>query len=293
MLGGVPLWTNVWREEVKLLRHEGVKFFTRVRVAKLLEFWPPGVACVLGLGAVLADLLWAQFREFALGHAMITALFSMVIFTLLTAWFTNWLAVRRERSKRTSVTGNAVRVTAEMGWEVVSHVGMTWGNLNNAQVREEVLRCLRAYYSQVAILALTPNADTDFLKLLACHDRLGAAMESFFLTCPGSPQEESEKLEEIRRLQAAVDAASWPYIEAYMPSYWDDPGKFAPPYTEPPSWYVWIPKRPERISPLGQYPEPSAEQRAPAVKPGSDEDIAEMLAFVFPDSEGSPIEEAE
>ena len=73
MLGGVPLWTNVWREEVKLLGHEGVKFFTRVRVAKLLEFWPPVVACVLGLGAVLADLLWDQFRVFALDHAMITA----------------------------------------------------------------------------------------------------------------------------------------------------------------------------------------------------------------------------
>jgi len=214
---------------VRRVGHEGVRFYTRVRVAKLLEFWPPVVACVLGLGAVLADLLWAQFREFALGHAMITVLFSMVIFALLTAWFTDWLAVRRERSKRASVTGNAVRVTAEMGWDVVSHAGMSWPNLNNAFVRDEVLRCLRAYNSQVAILALTPNADTNFLALLACHDRLGAAMDSFFLTRPGSPQEESEKREEIRRLQAAVDAASRPYIEAYMPSYWDDPGKFKHP----------------------------------------------------------------
>ena len=267
-----------------------------MRVAKLLEFWPPVVACVLGLGAVLADILWAQFREFALSHAMITALFSMVIFALLTAWFTNWLAVRRERSKRTSVTGNAVRVTAEMGWEAVSHAGMSWQNLNNSQVREEVLRCLRAYNSQVAILALTPNADTNFLALLACHDRLGAALDSFFLARSGSRQEESEKIEEIRRLQAAVDAASWPYIKANMPYYWDDPGKFTPPFTEPPPWYLMMPKCPERISPFEQYPEPSAEQDAPVVNLGSDE-MAKMLdecrAILFPDSEGSPIEEAE
>lgn len=281
---------------MKLLGHEGVRFFTRVRVAKLLEFWPPVVACVLGLGAVLADLLWVQFREFALGHAMITALFSMAIFAVLTTWFANWLAVRHERSKRTSVTGNAVRVTAEMGWEVVSHVGMSWPNLSNAQVREEVSRCLRAYNSQVAILALTPNADTNFLALLACHDHLGSALDSFFLTCPGSPQEQSEKLEEIRRLQAAVDAASWPYIEAYMPSYWDDPGKFKPLRTEPPPWYAWIPKCPERISPFERYPEPSAEQGAPVVNPGSDEIakiIDESCAIIKLASEGSPIEKAE
>lgn len=249
---------------MKLVRHKGVRFFTQVRVAKMLEFWPPVVACVFVLGAVLADLLWDQFRVFALGHAMITALFSMTIFAGLTAWFANWLALRRERSKRASVTGNAVRVTAEMGWDVVTHVGMSWDNLWDAQVREEVLRCLRAYNSQVAILALTPNADTNFLALLACHDRLGAALDSFFLTPSKSAEEESERLEEIRRLQAAVDAASWPYIEAYMPSYWDDPGKFT--YfrsLELPPWYFVIPKCPERISPFEQYPEPSAEQDAP------------------------------
>lgn len=257
---------------MRRVRHEGVRFFTRVRVAKLLDFCLPVVACVLVLGAVLADLLWDQFRVFALGHAMITALFSMTIFAGLTAWFVNWFALRRERSKRASVTGNAVRVTAEMGWDVVTHVGMSWDNLYDAQVREEVLRCLRAYNSQVAILALTPNADTNFLELLACHDRLGAALDSFFLTPSKSAEEESERLEEIRRLQAAVDAASWPYIEAYMPSYWDDPGKFT--YLrslELPPWYLVIPKCPERISPFEQYPEPSAEQDAPGVNPGSNE----------------------
>lgn len=273
-----------------------MRYFTWVRVAKLLEFWPPVVACVVGLGAVLADLLWARFRVFALGHAMITALFSMAIFAVLTAWLANWLAVRRERSKRTSVTGNAVRVTAEMGWEAVSHAGMSWRNLNNAQVREEVLRCLRAYNSQVAILALTPNADTNFLALLACHDRLGAALDSFFLTRSGSRKEESDKFEEIRRLQAAVDAASWPYIEVYMPSYWDDPGKFTPPLTEPPPWYPMMPKCPVRIPPFGQYPEPSSEQGAPVVNPGSDEVakfIDEDFARIKLDPEGTPIEEEE
>ena len=257
---------------MRRVRHEGVRSFTRVRVAKLLEFWPPVVACVLALGAGLADLLWDQFRVFALGHAMITALFSMTIFAVLTTWFANWLALRRERSKRAAVTGNAVRVTAEMGWDVVTHVGMSWKNLWDAQVREEVSQCLRAYKSQVAILALTPNADTNFLALLACHDRLGAALDSFFLTYPGSPQKESEKFEEIRRLQAAVDAASWPYIEVYMPSYWDNPDKFTHPRSaELPPWYLWIPKCPKRISPFEQYPEPSAEQDAPGVNPGSNE----------------------
>lgn len=232
------------------VRHEGVRSFTRVRAAKLLDFCLPVVACVLAVGVGLADLLWDQFRVFALGHAMITALFSMTIFAVLTAWFVNWFALRRERSKRAPVTGNAVRVTAEMGWDVVTHMGMMWPNLYDAQVREEVSRCLRAYNSQAAILALTPNADTNFLELLACHDRLGAALESYFLTPPRSEREDFEKREEIRRLQAAVDAASWPYIEAYMPSYWDDPGKFT--YLrplEPPPWYTYIPKCPERISP--------------------------------------------
>lgn len=281
---------------MRRVRHEGVRSFTRVRVAKLLDFCLPVVACVLALGVGIADFFWDQFRVFALDHAMITALFSMTIFAVLTAWFVNWFAVRRERSKRTAVTGNAVRVTAEMGWEAVSHAGMSWQNLNNSQVREEVLRCLRAYNSQVAILALTPNADTNFLALLACHDRLGAALDSFFLARSGSRQEESEKFEEIRRLQAAVDATSWPYIKANMPCYWDDPGKFTPPFTEPPSWYHMMPKCPERISPFEQYPEPSAEQDAPVVNLGSDE-MAKMLdecrAILFPDSEGSPIEEAE
>ena len=282
---------------MRRVRHEGVRSFTRVRVARLLDYRLPVVACVLAVGVGLADLLWDQFRVFALGHAMITALFSMTIFAVLTTWFVNWFALRRERSKRAPVTGNAVRVTADMGWDVVTHVGMSWQNLYDAQVREEVLRCLRAYNSQVAILALTPNTDTNFLELLACHDRLGAALESFFLTPPRTAQEDSEKREEIRRLQAAVDAASWPYIKANMPYYWDDPGKFTPPFTEPPSWYARIPKRPERISPLGQYPEPSAEQDAPVVNLGSDE-MAKMLddecrAILFPDSEGSPIEEAE
>lgn len=108
---------------MKLVRHKDVRFFNQVRVAKLLEFWPPVVACVLALGAGLADLLWDQFRVFALGHAMITALFSMTIFAVLTTWFANWLALRRERSKRAAVTGNAVRVTAEMGWML----SLTWG----------------------------------------------------------------------------------------------------------------------------------------------------------------------
>lgn len=273
-----------------------MRFFTWVRVAKLLEFWPPVVACVLGLGAVLADLLWARFQVFALGHAMITALFSMAIFAVLTAWFADWLAVRRERSKRTSVTGNAVRVTAEMGWEAVSHAGMSWQNLKNAQVREEVARCLRAYNSQVAILALAPNADTNFLALLACHDRLGAALDSFFLARSGSRQEESEKFEEIRQLQAAVDAASWPYIEAYMPSYWDDPGKFTSPFYEPPPWYCMMPKRPVRIPPFGQYSELSSERGVPVVNLGSDEAsryIDEVIATKKLDPEISPIEEAE
>lgn len=248
---------------MRRVRHEGVRFFTRVRVAKLLDFCLPVVACVLVLGAVLADLHWDQFRVFALGHAMITALFSMMIFSVLTAWFVNWFALRRERSKRAPVTGNAVRVTAEMGWDVVTHVGMSWQNIDDDKVREEVLQCLRAYSSQVAILALTPNADTNFLELLACHDRLGAALESFFLTPPRSAQEDSEKREEIRRLQAAVDAASWPYIKAYMPSYWDNPGKFTHRRSAVlPHQCLVIPKCPERISPLEQYPEPSAEQDA-------------------------------
>ncbi|EGV14472.1 hypothetical protein [Actinomyces sp. oral taxon 175] len=273
-----------------------MRFFTWARVANLLEFWPPMVACVLGLGAVLADLFWARFQVFALGHAMITALFSMVIFAVLTAWFTDWLAVRRERSKRTAVTGNAVRVTAEMGWEAVSHAGMSWQNLKNPQVREELMRCLRAYNSQVAILALTPNADTNFLALLACHDRLGAALDSFFLARSGSRQEESEKFEEIRQLQAAVDAASWPYIEAYMPSYWDDPGKFTPPFYEPPPWYRMMPKRPVRIPPFGKYLEPSSERSAPMVNLGGHEVskfIDEVFVTMKPEPEVSPIEEAE
>lgn len=273
-----------------------MRFFTWARVAKLLEFWPPVVACVLGLGAVLADLLWVRFQVFASSHAMITALFSMAIFAVLTAWFTDWLAVRRERSKRTAVTGNAVRVTAEMGWEAVSHAGMSWQNLNNSQVREEVLRCLRAYNSQVAILALTPNADTNFLALLACHDRLGAALDSFFLARSGSRQEESEKFEEIRRLQAAVDAASWPYIKANMPYYWDDPGKFTPPFTEPPPWYLMMPKCPVRIPPFGQYSDPSSEHGAPVVNFGGDEMpkfINEVFETMKLDPEVSPIEEVE
>lgn len=273
-----------------------MRFFTWVRVAKLLEFWPPVVACVLGLGAVLADLLWVRFQVFALGHAMITALFSMAIFAVLTAWFADWLAVRRERSKRTSVTGNAVRVTAEMGWEAVSHAGMSWQNLSNAQVREEVLRCLRAYNSQVAILALTPNVDTNFLALLACHDRLGAALDSFFLTRSGSRQEEFEKFEEIRRLQAAVDAASWPYIKVNMPHYWDDLGKFTPPFTEPPPWYFMMPKCPVRIPPFGQYSEPSSGHSAPVVNFGSDEVpkfINEVFETMKPDPELSPINKTE
>ena len=153
------------------------------------------VACVLALGVGSADFFWDQFRVFALDHAHdYGAVLHDESFAVLTAWFVNWFAVRRERSKRTAVTGNAVRVTAEMGWEAVSHAGMSWQNLNNSQVREEVLRCLRAYNSQVAILALTPNADTNFLALLACHDRLGAALDSFFLARSGSRQEESEKL---------------------------------------------------------------------------------------------------
>ena len=257
---------------MRRVRHEGVRSFTRVRAAKRLDFRLPVVACVLAVGVGLADLLWDQFRVFALGHAMITALFSMTIFAVLTAWFVTWVALRRERSKRAPVTGNAVRVTAEMGWDAVTHMGMMWPNLYDAQVREEVSRCLRAYNSQAAILALTPNADTNFLELLACHDRLGAALESYFLTPPRSEREDFEKREEIRRLQAAVDAASWPYIEAYMPSYWDDPGKFT--YfrpLEPPPWYTYIPKCPERISPFEQYPEPSAEQDTPGVNPGSNE----------------------
>ena len=240
-----------------------MRSFTRVRVAKLLDFRLPVVACVLAVGVGLADLLWDQFRVFALGHAMITALFSMTIFAVLTAWFVNWFALRRERSKRAPVTGNAVRATAEMGWDVVTHVGMSWPNIEDDKIREEVLQCLRAYNSQVAILALTPNADTNFLELLACHDRLGAALESFFLTPPRSAQEDFEKREEIRRLQAAVDAASWPYFKAYMPSYWDDSGKFthrrSAVYRHP---FLVIPKCPKRISPLEQYPEPSAEQDA-------------------------------
>lgn len=248
---------------MKRVRHEGVRSFTRVRGAKLLDFCLPVVACVLAVGVGLADLLWDQFRVFALGHAMFTALFSMTIFAVLTAWFVNWFALRRERSKRAPVTANAVRATAEMGWDVVTHVGMSWPNIEDDKIREEVLQCLRAYNSQVAILALTPNADTNFLELLACHDRLGAALESFFLTPPGSAQEDFEKREEIRRLQAAVDVASWPYIKAYMPSYWDDPGKFTHRRSAVFRHQVLlIPKCPERISPLEQYPEPSAEQDA-------------------------------
>lgn len=236
----------------------------------LASFWTPLLAVVVVVVAVLADLYIEPFRTFATAHPMITALVSMAVFALLTAWIVEALAVRRERGKRSSVTANAVRVTASMGWGVVGHVGLGWPNLRNGQVLSDVQRSIYDYESQVAILALTPNADDAFYDLLSAHDRLGAAFESFIQREPASAEQERDTFEQIRALQHEVDEASWPYIRSVLPDYWEDAERFTPPYVEPAPWYLMMPRCPSRQPPQNEARGAATGGRNPKVNLGSE-----------------------
>lgn len=219
-----------------------------------------GCAFLMMIGA---DLAVPEFSAFWIAHPMATALVSMGVFAVFTAWLVDWLLGRREKSVRSGVTANAVRLGADLAWGAISQRALAWPNLRNSQVLVEALGEVRKYQQYVAQMAITPNPGSEFYKLLAKHDSLCIALDEYVATEP--PNQEAKRAERAKLLdlQAEIDRGSWPYYKSVAPDYWKNSERFTPPFSEPPPWFVYMPERPVRRSPDPRWPTQNQEGRQP------------------------------
>jgi hypothetical protein len=214
---------------------------------------------------IVADLTVPEFRAFWIAHAMVSALVSMGVFALFTAWWVDWLIGRREKSVRTGVTASTVRLGADLAWGAVSQRALAWPNLRDSQVVVEAISEVRKYQQYVAQMAITPNPGIEFYQLLAKHDRLCIALDEYVAAEPPSPEADREEWGKLLDLQAEIDLDSWPYYKSVAPDYWKNSERFTPPYSEPPAWFYLMPRRPVRRSPDPSWPNPNEAERQPQV----------------------------
>ena len=210
-----------------------------------------------------ADLALPGFSAFWIAHPMATALVSMGVFALFTAWMVDWLIGRREKKVRSGLTANAVRLGADLAWGAVSQRALAWPNLKNSQVATEAIEVVRQYQQYVAQMAITPNPGSEFYQLLAKHDHLCFALDEYVAAEPPSQEVERKAWSKLIDLQTEIDRDSWPYYKAVAPDYWKNSARFTPPFSEPPPWFTYMPRQPLRRSPDPRWPTPIAEGGQP------------------------------